>query len=573
PDVAPGAVALVAGVTAVGLGAWLVHQIFDLGPLTVGTRQVFGKSILTSDCYASLLGGTWRNDDDLRSTYDSLFEQIGFGMFPWAVLVPVALGALAIGACGERRRFAGAVVLGWAAAAWLCAAVFQRKVGFALYPGFPACAVGVGLWLDAVLERRDELARDDADRTGWALTSWVLIGLVLVAGVIVMAKDLSAFPERLTSLLVGNDQIKYPQNARFLGAPMKAWIWVLGLGVALPLAFAAWLWRPDPRSPLAKVARWGVIVGLAVTALTGLFWTHAWHRGLSENLSSKQVFQVYRDTRKAGEPLAIMGSMGNAPRYYAGGKTETIAGRDQLLEYLARPTRVFALVPASELCPIHAQRSEQGGYFVLDDTNARFMLLSNQLGKAKDRNPLATAMTRTPPAWLANVGEKPMGTWDNQIQLVGVRAPKKVARGEKFTMTLVWKVLAPVTGGWKIFVHIDGGGSRIIGDHDPIRGRCATNFWKVGDYVIDTFQVEAGNASFPTQAYDIWVGFFTGSNPNWRNMTVTAAPEGLKDGNNRVKVGQLRLVSSRGGCCSAGDDESARGAALLALLVLAGVLA
>jgi MYXO-CTERM domain-containing protein len=307
--------------------------------------------------------------------------------------------------------------------------------------------------------------------------------------------------------------------------------------------------------------------------VAGLFWTHGWHRGLSENLSSKKVFQVYRDVRKPSDPpLGIMGSMGNAPRYYAGGKTETITGRDQLLQQFAEPKRHFALVPASELCPIHAQRSDQGGYFVLDDSNPRWMLLSNQLGSARDKNPLATAMTRTPPAWLVNAGEKHMGTWEGQIELVGMRVPTRVVRGEKFTMTLVFKVLAPVSGGWKIFVHIDGGGSRIIGDHDPIRGRCATNFWKVGDYVIDTFEVEAGNASFPAQAYDIWVGFFTGSNPNWRNMQVTAAPDGMKDSNNRVKIGQLKLRTSRGGCCSTSGPGEARGAVVLALLVLAWLL-
>ncbi len=587
PDAIPtGVVALVAGLAAIGLGAFLVYQVFDLGPLTVGTRQVFGKSILTSDCWSSALGGVWRNDDDLRQTYDSLFEQAGFGMFPWAVLVPIALAALAGGACGERNRHGGAVVLGWAAAAWLCAAVFNRKVGFALYPGFPACAVGVGLWLDAVLSRRDALSSDDADRRGLSATTWALIGLVLTAGVIVMAKDLSAFPERLTSLMVGNDQIKYPANARFLGLPMKVWLWVVGLGVALPLTFAAWLWRPPHRASdgppgpmwqtgLPGIAGYGLVVGLIITALTGMFWTHGWHRGLSENLSSKHVFQVYRDVRKTGEPLAIMGSMGNAPRYYAGGKTETLAGRDQLLEYLGRPTRTFALVPASELCPLHAARTEGTEYHVLDDTNTRFMLLSNRLGSLRDRNPLATAMTRTAPAWLANAGEKSMGTWENQIELVGVRVPKKVVRGEKFTVTLAFKVLAPVGGGWKIFAHFDGGGSRFQGDHDPIRGRCATNFWKVGDYVLDTFEVEAGNASFPTQNYDIWVGFFTGTNPNWRNATVTAAPDGLKDGNNRVKVGSVKLTSSRGGCCSAGDGddatEGAVAAGLLALLVAVGL--
>lgn len=591
PEVPRLLVALLAALAALGLGVWLVIQIFDLGPLTVGTRQVFGKSILTSDCWSSALGGVWKADDDLRATYDNLFGQAGFGMFPWAVLVPLALAALATGAAGEHRRHGGAVALAWAVAAWLVAAVFTRKVGFALYAGFPACAVGLGLWLDAVLERRDQLARPARDAgagpaiapaPGLSTTAWALVGLVVLAGTIVMSKDLSAFPERLTSLLVGSDQIKYPPNARFLGLPMKAWLWVIGLGVAVPLALAAWLWRP-PLAPgeapgfvvrhrLDRLSAPLVVAGLVVTALAGLFWTHGWHRGLSENLSSKRVFQVYRDLRRPGEPLGIMGSMGNAPRYYAGGKTETITGRDQVLTYLQRPERVFALVPGSELCAIHAARSDGGGYFVLDDTNARWMLLSNKVDGARDRNPLATAMTREPPRWLVEAGEQPLATWENQIQLVGVRAPKKVVRGDKFTMTLAYKVIAPVTGSWKIFAHFDGGGSRFQGDHDPIRGRCPTSFWKVGDYILDTFEVEAGNASFATQGYDIWVGFFTGSNPNWRNMTVTAAPEGMKDGNNRVKVGQLRLVSSRGGCCDSGAGRGDGAAAgLLALAVLARV--
>lgn len=560
---------LVALAAAVALGAicyWLARQVFDLGPLTVGTRQIAGKSILTSDCWSSALGGVWKGDDDLRATYDSLFEQIGFGMFPWAVLVPVALGALATGIAGEERRFGGVIVLGWAAAAWFAAAVWQRKVGFVIYGGFPACAVGVGLWLDAVIERRAALAAAPPgnDRARWITTAWSLIGLLVVAGVIVMAKDLSAFPERLTSLLVGNDQIKYPPNARFLGASMKAWLWVIGLGVALPLAFAAWLWRPG-KSALSDAAGHGLTVALVVTALAALFWTHAWHRGLSENLSSKHVFQVYRDVKKSGEPLGIMGAMGNAPRYYAGGPTQTLGGREQVLEFLRRDQRVFALVPAAELCPIHAARSDHG-YFVLDDTNAKWLLLSNQLGGMRDKNPLVAAMTQTPPKWLTK--EVDLATWDNQVKLVGVRMPARVARGDKFTVTLVFKVIAPISGSWKVLGHFDLGGSRFQGDHDPIRGRCQTSYWKVGDYVIDTFEVEAGNASFPAGNYDVWVGFFTGSNPNWRNMTVTNAPEGRKDGNNRVKIGQVRLVSSSG--CSAGNGG--RDTGILAGLVALGLL-
>lgn len=578
PDPARYAVAIAATVATAALSVWLAYQVFDLGPLTVGSREIGGKSILTSDCWSPALGAIWKADDDLQVTYNELFEQIGFGMFPWAVLVPVALAALATGVAGDRRRFAGAVLLGWAAGAWFAAAVWQRKVGFVIYGGFPACALGVGLWLDAVLERRETLSRPDTSRAPFTATSWALIGLLVFAGTVVLAKDLSSFTEKLTSLLVGGDQIKYPANARFLFLPMKWWLWVIGLGVALPLALSAWLWRPPHRDEdgpppflwrygVAQRAGLGVTVALIVTALAALWWTHGWHRGLSENLSSKHVFQVYRDVKKPGEPLAIMGSMGNAPRYYAGGKTEKLEGRDQVLDYLKRPDRVFALVPASELCPLHAARTDVGGLRVLDDTNAKWLLLSNQLGSARDRNPLATMMTRTPPEWLKKQGEKDYATWENQVKLVGVRMPAKVVRGESFSVTLVFKVVAPVGGSWKVFAHFDQGGSRFQGDHAPLRERCQTSFWKVGDYVIDTFEVEAGNASFPGGNYDVWIGFFTGSNPSWRNMTVTAEGIGKKDNVNRVKIGQVRMVSGGGGCSTSGGGTG------LAMLLVVGFLA
>ncbi len=571
-------VAIAATLATAGVSVWLAYQVFDLGPMTVGTREIGGKSILTSECWSTALGGVWKADDDLNVTYNELFEQIGFGMFPWGVLVPIALTALATGVAGERRRFAGAVALGWAAGAWFAAAVWQRKVGFVIYGGFPACAVGVGVWLDAVLERRTALSQPDAPRAPFTATAWALVGLLVVAGVLVLTKDLGSFTDKLTSLLVGKDQIKYPPNARFLFLPMKTWLWVIGMGVALPLALSAWLWRPPHRaedgpapflwrSGIAGHAAHGVTIALVFTALAAMFWTHGWHRGLSENLSSKHVFQVYREVKKDKEPLAIMGSMGNAPRYYAGGNVETLQGRDQVLTYLARPDRVFALVPSTELCPLHAARTESGGLRVLDDTNAKWLLLSNQLGGARDKNPLATMMTRTPPPWLKQQGEKDYATWENQVKLVGVRMPQKVVRGETFTVTLVFKVIAPIGGSWQIFAHFDQGSSRFQGDHWPLRERCATSYWKVGDYVIDTFTVEAGNASFPGGNYDVWFGFFTGSNPSWRNMTVTAEGLGKKDAVNRVKIGQVRMVSGGGGCSA--SSESAAGSMLCVLVGLA----
>jgi len=99
-------------------------------------------------------------------------------------------------------------------------------------------------------------------------------------------------------------------------------------------------------------------------------------------------------------------------------------------------------------------------------------------------------------------------------------------------------VLKPIGGAWKVFAHFDSGSLRFPGDHDPIRGRCATNYWQTGDYIVDRFTVSAGNKALPARSYDMWMGFFQGSFPNYRNMPVT---QGDKDGNNRAKVGSVRL--------------------------------
>ncbi len=104
-------------------------------------------------------------------------------------------------------------------------------------------------------------------------------------------------------------------------------------------------------------------------------------------------------------------------------------------------------------------------------------------------------------------------------------------------MTLVFRVLKPIEKPWKIFVHFDSQ-KRFQADHAPIAGHCDTNQWKVGDYVVDRFAVVAGDSSHPKSRYSVYVGFFRGSAGNWNNLPVTT---GNHDGNNRAKIGEIRL--------------------------------
>src|SRR5688500_17319064 len=131
-----------------------------------------------------------------------MFEQVAFGMFPRAVLAPIALVALALGVVGDDRRLVGRSTLDSAALPWLTGSLFERKVGFTIFAGFPACAIAIGVWLDGFLEARraaDEAPPESATAQRHHGTSMV-IGAWALFGVLALAKDLGGFPERLTSL-------------------------------------------------------------------------------------------------------------------------------------------------------------------------------------------------------------------------------------------------------------------------------------------------------------------------------------------------------------------------------------
>jgi hypothetical protein len=117
-----------------------------------------------------------------------------------------------------------------------------------------------------------------------------------------------------------------------------------------------------------------------------------------------------------------------------------------------------------------------------------------------------------------------------------------VARGAPFDVTIYYKILQPVGGSWKALMHFDGPAGRAgSGDHEPIGGRCPTSTWQPGDYIIDKFTPRAGGGAFPSGTYDVWIGFFTGTNPNWKNMTVSEAPGDMRDNVDRVKITTLSL--------------------------------
>ncbi len=514
-----GGAALLALIGGAVVLAVIIYQVFALREpqpwATPPQRELLDHAIVPTGCWSSALGGVWRPDDDLRFIWDSTFEQIAYGTFPWGVLAPIAMAAL-LASTNKLRRNVGALSLAWAAAAWIASEVFQRKVGFTLYAGFPALALAVGVWLDAMLVERRLPAGAK------------LVALFVLLAVLDLGKDMQSFTERVSSLLVGSDAIAYPTMAHLAFLPAKLWILLLGLVVAggLVVVFAL---PARTRGP-------GLAVALGGTALVAAFWAFGWQPELATHVSSKGLFETYRDLRKQGDQLVILGDYGDAPHDYAPGATpEVLTTRQQIVQALGRPQRVFAIAPVTELCQLHR---EIGGkpYYVLDDRDTKASLLSNRVDGTTDKNPLRRMILHAPPA---QISQKPKArvVFDSRVELMGWDMPKRVSRGHKFEVTLYYKVLQPVGGAWQVLMHFDGAAGRAgNGDHFPIENKCQTSTWQPGDYIVDRFTVQGLAPAFPAGTYEVWTGFFTGSNPNWRNMPVSEAPPAMRDTADRVKI-------------------------------------
>lgn len=522
--------ALIATLATIGVAGVLAYQMYSLVEPQPGMnppqRALFGKAIVASGCWSSALGALWRPEDDLRYIFSSTFEQIAYGTFPWGILGIVAMAAL-IASSDPRQRMIGALTLAWASAAWIATEAFQRKVGFTLWAGFPALAVAIGAWLDGVLAGRGR------DERGSLPKGAILVGVFVLFAIVDLGKDLQSFTDKMSSLLVGNDQIAYPKMSRLAFVPTKLWILILGLAVGVGFVLA--------HLHVRRLPRIGVGLALAGTVLCAAFWSFGWQPTLATHLSSKTMFDTYLALRKPGDQLVIMGEMGGAPHSYApGAEIEQVTSRQQLVETIGRPSRVFAIAPQTELCQLHR---EIGGkpYFVLDDRNTRSLLLSNRVDGATDRNPLRTAILHEEPK---QIPSRPKGriVFDNRIELLGWSLPKRVSGGQAFEVTLYYKVLQPVGGNWRVLMHFDGASGRAFnGDHEPIKGRCQTSTWQPGDYIVDKLTLRGKRGAYPSGTYDVWTGFFTGSNPNWKNMTVSQAPADMRDNADRVKITTIVL--------------------------------
>lgn len=278
---------------------------------------------------------------------------------------------------------------------------------------------------------------------------------------------------------------------------------------------------------------WVTAIAGAALALLG---AHLALPGLSRHLSSREVVRVAEALDGADAEMLSYRAETRAAELAYDREIDDLASVEALVRRLTGPERVFAVVRAEDLARIDVRFRKHTGRHVpvAKAENVKTLLLASKLPEGKNHNPLDDVVLFERPT----PSEPITANFERRIELIGLDVVgggggDVVCPAEAFTLRFYWHCLRSVPGRQKIFVHIDGHGQRINGDHEPADGLYEVRHWQEGDYIIDEQHLRVP-MHFRPGNYSIYVGFFQGS----KRMRVVDGPA---TSDNRAKAGVLRV--------------------------------
>jgi 4-amino-4-deoxy-L-arabinose transferase-like glycosyltransferase len=359
----------------------------------------------------------------------------------------------------------------------------------------------------------------------------LLFGLVVVEAALVGLGAMIFIGKRAAWVPVD----KLPKNFADLG--LNLW-WIVPLGAALTpivLLVARDAFRLLVDSTRVSRASFTLVAALLAGGVQGF----GYYPSLSAQLSPKEVFEAYSRLHGPGEPLALLGVRGRAAAYYGGGEapsfTEVARGFTWLTE--APNERRWMIVKSDDLPKLNSlyRQQHEKNLPVLDGRSSQILLVSNQLGGHVNESPLASIVLDSPPQPRNPIDAE----FEDQLDAIGWEVADKsgavvdsVVPATGYHLRTYYRVVHPIPGNWKAFVHIDGFQRRFNGDHTVVDGKYPMNLWLPGDVVVDDveFQLEP---NFTPGDYTVYFGFFSGES----RFRVSRGPQH----ENRVVAGAIHV--------------------------------
>lgn len=472
---------------------------------------------------------------------DSLIRSIGFFAFPWSALLPLAFAALlgrstessdeeasappAGTATADRRAgLAQILPLAWFGIGYVLSTLHAGTIGETGLVAVGALALALGLYLEALL----------LGRAGGVLAG--LFGGFLLCAI---GRDFFFQPEQYLSAQL-TETLRWP--GPLLGAAQA----LSSVGLVLAAAFGVIIGL-SPKGALARIRSGApgrerlrsllVPTAIVLPLLTALVTVHVLVPAVTRHVSFRGLFTRFKQL--GGGQLAVFGAPqgGGGSKIY-GQKSQQVHSINELFDFLHKPgpsgERSFAIIGASELASVDQfSFQSQRPYVVIDDSNSQILLLAAQVRAGEeDRNPLRRLISNTRPQPKTAVS----ATFEDYVELIGYDLPAEISRGEEIPLRLYFRVLKPLGGGYKVFVHFDGMGSRFNGDHVPLDGKYPTPYWTSGQYIIDEHRVPTSRLNQAPGYYQVFTGFWPGG--DGARLKVSA---GAHEPDHRVRLGMVRI--------------------------------
>jgi hypothetical protein len=528
-------------------------------------------------------------------TFDKAAELVFHGFAPWSAALPVAaVWALVPRPTRTRDAQALAWVLSlWAAFAFVSWTVFASRYGAPPFLALVPLAGLVAIWLAEVSVERvvrwpaaivvalsvGLLIRDYALYPDSPLHSLAVDGLNVPDVYDPRAQWallLSIAGALLCLTLISHEGIGRPEpratvrwvHAQWeLGWAQRGWLLLAALVLGLCFSFGLMCVVLDLRiaSVAVRAGRTAFLVPFVLAGLVfGLPWLrHAYGQlgtgrvfpallgglavgafvalsfqpALSQHFSPKPVYDAYSElTGGRPDPLASYKLPATAAHHYTNAPVEEIAAEADLVRFLLEDGQRWAVIQSDELPKLNrAYRRETNQHlYVADARSARLLLIATQPIEGRPNQSFleTSVLTHVPdPQHLVGANYKDV------VELVGydldLPAEDSVGAGQRFEVTWYWRVLGKVPSGYEVFLHIDGHGLRLNGDHTPVGGRYPTDLWEKGDVIVDNQELTVP-ANYRTGEYVMYIGLFSGS----KRLEVKSGPE---DDVNRVRAGTLRV--------------------------------
>ncbi len=274
---------------------------------------------------------------------------------------------------------------------------------------------------------------------------------------------------------------------------------------------------------VAKARAYRLDMVMGVTVFVAFYYAASYLPDVSWNLSPRSGIEAYEKHRQEGEELVVFRTSGNMGRFYGGVPLPEVTSQPELFNLMEKKERVFFYFKREEAPSLDLAYKEKSHEHIpiVDASSWRFLLASNHpVPGVEQQNPISKIVRLAPPKPMFNV----YANLDNKVEYLGYDletdhmnetpdGSRDVWAGalETITLTTYWHCTGRVNGSYKFFIHVDGFGLRLNGDHDVLDGRYPTRYWRPGDYLVDTFRMKVP-IHFRPGNYSIFMGLFQGDN-------------------------------------------------------------